>query len=354
MIFHIVGLPHTVVSKEYSSCAFTQKHLNFCKMMKSLGHIVYEYSGEGSEAECDEHITIITNEQRKYFWGCNDWRKDFFAIEWTSNKPYWMIANAMAIEGIEKRIKPGHIICLIGGHCHKPIADMFPNNKSVEYGIGYTGVFSKYKVFESYSHMHNIYGQIQQSIGSSFDTVIPNYFDTKDFYVADKKEDYFLFVGRLIKVKGVEQAIEACNKAGKKLLIAGQGALEYSSGRIKTNDFSATGNFEYIGTINVKQRADLMAKALGIIVPTQYIEPFGGVAIEAMMSGTPVITSDWGAFTETVINGVTGYRTHNVNEIVESINKVHLLDSKVISDYAKKRFSLDTVKMQYEEYFKRL
>ena len=357
---HVVCLPHTVPTKEYLCCAYTQKHLNFCKMMKSLGHTVYDYSGEGSEAQSDEHINIITHEQRKHFWGSNDWRKEFFAIEWSSDKPYWMIANAMAIDGIRKRIKPGDFICLIGGHCQKPIADAFPNYKNVEYGIGYTGVFSQYKVFESYAHMHCVYGEMKQGNGNPSDTVINNYFDVNDFKVADKKEDYAFFIGRLIQRKGVQLAIEACTKAGIKLLIAGQGVISHTNGqngkisKIQTAEFSAEGNFEYIGTVDVNKRAELMSKAKAVIVPTTYIEPFGGVAVETMMSGTPVIASDWGAFTETVIDGFTGYRIHDVNDIIKALGKVSNLNSAKIAEYARNRWSLDVIRHQYDEYFKRL
>ena len=66
--FHVVGLPHTYTSKEFLTCAFTQKILNFCKMMKMLGHTVYHYGGELSQVECDEHITIMSEaERQEYF-----------------------------------------------------------------------------------------------------------------------------------------------------------------------------------------------------------------------------------------------------------------------------------------------
>ena len=57
---HVVGLPHTQTSKEHCACAYTQKVLNFCRMMKSLGHEVFHYGAEGSHVECDEHVQVIS------------------------------------------------------------------------------------------------------------------------------------------------------------------------------------------------------------------------------------------------------------------------------------------------------
>ena len=48
-----------------------------------------------------------------------------------------------------------------------------------------------------------------------------------------------------------------------------------------------------MGSVGVKERANLLFNADAVIVPTTYIEPFGGVVIEAMLAGTPAITTDF-------------------------------------------------------------
>lgn len=351
---HVVGLPHTVCSKEYVPCAYTQKVLNFCKMMKSLGHTVFHYGGEGSNPECDEHISIITYEQRGKWWGENDWRKQLFKIDWDPSLEYWQAANSKAVEEINRRIQRQDFICLIGGNCQKPVADAFPNHMSVEFGIGYEGVFSNYRVFESYAHMHYVYGMLKQW-AKNYDEVIPNYFDPADFPFSKEKDDYFLFVGRLIASKGPHIAAEMANALGARLLVAGQGVKSHSPGRIVGDDIEIVGpRIEYVGTVDVQRRGELMSRAKALILPTQYIGPFEGVTVEAMMCGTPVITTDWGVYNETVIDGVTGFRTRTLGEMVGAARAVQRLDPAAIRKHAVNRYSIDVVKYLYEDYFTRL
>lgn len=353
---HVVGLPHTQASKRHSLCAYTMKHYNFCNMMQSIGYDVYSYHGEHPEMNAREHITIYSDENQQKWFGNHDYKNKFYNITWNTNDEHWVTGNSLAILEIERRIKPGDIICLIAGICQKQIADAFPDNPIVEYGIGYTGVFANFKVFESYAHMHWVYGRLNDDNGKFYDSVIPNYFDLNDFDLQTNKEDYYLFIGRLIQRKGVEIAVEATRRLGKKLIMAGQGVAEKGRGYIVAEDGMRYegDHIEHIGSVEPEERSRLMGGAIATFVPTTYIEPFGGVSIESMLCGTPVIASDFGAFTETVIPDVSGYRFRTIGEATRAADLAKSLDPSDIRKYAVNNFSTEVVKWKYDNYFEQI
>lgn len=339
MRFHVVSLPHTNTTLEFTSCAFTEKVRRFCIMMKDMGHEVFLYAGEFNSAPVDEHIQCISEQERLDSLNGNHYTTGSF-----NNKlPHWKNFNNKAIIEIAKRIQQKDFICLIGGTSQKPIAEYFPNNMSVEFGIGYPGTFAKYRVFESYAWMHTIYAynKMPSEIdGNFFDAVIPGYLEPHMFPLQEKKDDYYLFIGRLIDRKGYRIAQEVCETLGKKLILAGAGPQ--------------SGYGEFVGAVGPEQRAELMGKATALFAPTIYIEPFGNIVPEAHFCGTPTITTDWGAFTETNINGVTGYRCRTFSEFCQAAEDVKTLDPKAIYETAKNKYSLEAIAPQYDKYFRRL
>lgn len=339
MTFHVVALPHSQVSEDFSACAFNEKVRKFCIMMKGLGHTVYLYAGELSADVATENIVCITEKERVASLAGKHYTEASFDI----NLPHWQKFNSKVIKEINKRIKPRDFICVIGGLCHQPVGDAFPEHMTVEFGIGYPGTFAKYRVFESYAWMHTVYcyGKSPEQIdGNFFDDVIPSYFEVDKFSFGKVKDDYYLYVGRLVDRKGWRLAQQVCQKLNKRLIVAGPGKFD--------------GYGEYVGVIDHVKRNELMGKAQAIFVPSLYIEPFGSVHAEAMLCGTPCITTDWGAFVDNVQNGFNGYRCRMFSEFVEATSKVKTLDYQAIRDYAISKFSMDVVAKRYEDYFNRL
>jgi len=355
--FHVINLPHTQTTKEYTACAYTMKVLKFCQMMKSLGHEVYLYAGEENEAPCDELITIVTKQEQSEWFADNDFKRNFFNLDWNETLPHWVIPNSRAIEAIKQRAQPRDFVCIIGGTCQKQISDGLPDLMSVEYGIGYYGVYAPFRVYESYAQMHYVHGQKQDDNGHFFDAVIPNYFDPTDFKYRAKKDDYYLFIGRMISRKGPEVAVEVTRRIGAKLKLAGQGVIEVDkkNHKIFTSDMTLEGDhLEYVGHADVAQRAELMSRARAVFVCSYYLEPFGGTSIEPLFCGTPVITTDWGAFPENIPHGVVGYRTRTLGEAIWAAQNVDKLVPAQIRKYALQNFSLNRVRNLYQAYFEQL
>ena len=339
MRFHIVSLPHTQVTKDFTSCAFTEKVRRFVMMMKSQGHTVFLYAGEESEGVEDELVTCISEQQRAEAVG----NAHYTVASFDTNLPHWQIFNKNVIDGIASRIEKEDFICLIGGSAQKPIADAFPQHISVEFGIGYGGTFAQYRVFESYAWMHSIYAGHKNPTtvdGNFFDAVIPGYLEPEMFPLGDGAGDYYLFIGRIIDRKGYRVAQEVCERLGKRLILAGPG--------------QGSGYGEFVGNVGPAERAALMGGAIATFAPTLYVEPFGNVAIESQVCGTPTITTDWGAFTETNPHGITGFRCRTLAEFMQAAEDVKSLDRVAIRNRAIGLYSLDAIAPQYDKYFEQL
>jgi glycosyltransferase involved in cell wall biosynthesis len=108
------------------------------------------------------------------------------------------------------------------------------------------------------------------------------------------------------------------------------------------------------GYVDVKQRRELLAAAAALIAPTYYIEPFGNIVVEAAMSGTPVVTTDWGGFTETVVQGRTGFRCRSLTEFAQAVDRLPELSTWACRDWAVENYSDPVIHKKFDQYFKRL
>ena len=345
MRFHVLGLPHTVTRKDYSACAFTQKVLKFCKMMHRRGHTIYHYGHKDSEVECTEHIPVTFNEDLEIAYGDYDWRKNFFKHN-TADYAH-QIFNKRAIEEVGKRKQKNDFILCFWGYAHAPIFRAHPELIPVEPGIGCTNEpCCPQNIYESYSIMNQVYG-IHKRQPHWYDAVIPNYFDPEDFEFNPTPKDYFLFVGRIITSKGIGIAVEVTKRIGAKLLVAGQGDLASVIGEVPDH-------VTIVGYVEPEQRKQLMMNAKALIAATHFNEPFGGVMVESLYCGTPVITSDWGGFAENNLHGVTGYRCRTMEQFEWACKNIDKIDRRSCYEWADKNFSLDRISLMYEEYFSTL
>jgi len=339
--YHVLGLPHTVSSTKFNACAYTQKVVKFGKMMTERGHTVIHYGHEDSDLQCSEHVTVLTNDDFKISYGSHDWRKTFFKFD-TNDHAYRKFYDN-AIREISKRKRSNEFILPFWGSGVRPICDAHQDLICVEPGIGYAGGhWARWKVWESYAIYHAYCGlkNVGQCNQDWYDVIIPNYFDKNDFEFNDKKGDYFLYLGRVYDGKGVNVAIQATEKAGVKLVIAGQ----------KEDGYNLPDHVEYIGYADMEKRKKLMSNAIASFLPSMYVEPFGGVQIENLLSGTPTITTDWGSFAENNLHGITGYRCRTMGDFVDAIKNIDKIKPADCRKFGE-NFTLEKVAPMYEKFF---
>lgn len=127
---------------------------------------------------------------------------------------------------------------------------------------------------------------------------------------------YFLFVGRLEKIKGLDDVIPAMREyRDADLLIAGDGEYaEHLRGLAE-----GIGNVRFLGRVAGETLHGLYRHAVALVVPSVCYETFGIIVIEAFQQGTPVIARSIGPLPEIVSSSGGGYLFENTAEMLEAM-----------------------------------
>jgi glycosyltransferase involved in cell wall biosynthesis len=129
-------------------------------------------------------------------------------------------------------------------------------------------------------------------------TVIHPPVDTRRFAPADKYDDYFLIVSRLIPYKRIDLAVRAFTELGLPLKISGDGRDRESLQAI------AGPNVQFLGYVPNNDLGQLMARCRAFVFPG--LEDFGITPVQAMAAGRPVIAYAGGGALDYVVEGVSG------------------------------------------------
>jgi len=222
------------------------------------------------------------------------------------------------------------------------LMDRFASYTHVETGIGYPTLMpNSFRIFESYAWMHYHQGQEKRQ-GRNYEWVVPNYFDLDEWEPSYEPGEYLAFLGRICSVKGMDTIKEIANYSPWPIVLHGQGdptPWEHP-------------NIEYRGPISGTARSEFLRNARAALMPTNFTEPFAGSGVEAMLCGTPLIAVDYGAFTETILDGVTGFRCHTLQDWIDAIDNAGDLSRQMVANVARSRYSLEACGKRYDKIFK--
>lgn len=124
---------------------------------------------------------------------------------------------------------------------------------------------------------------------------------------AEGERPYFLFVGRLEKIKGLQVLIDAFHSyTAADLLIAGAGTYEPELRRLA----EGLPHVHFLGSRSYAELRQLYAGAVAAVIPSICYETFGWITLEAFAAHTPAIVHDLGPLPEVVAGGGgLSYRT---------------------------------------------
>ncbi|UOC11900.1 glycosyltransferase family 4 protein [Streptococcus equinus] len=173
------------------------------------------------------------------------------------------------------------------------------------------------KTLNPNTHIHRVYNPID--------------LDPNREIVDYTKNDYFLYVGRISKEKGVDVFCEGVTKANKKGVVVGDGSeLEKLKNKYP--------NIEFVGWKNSQEVKEYMKKAKALIIPSRWYEAAPLTPIEALQYGIPIISSDCNAtvdYLESDKNGALfSISSENLDEILSTFSDCYKPSIPFVSNYS--------------------
>lgn len=259
----------------------------------------------------------------------------------------WLVANAAKV------IKSSYDLPLVSTiHATESGRNSGIHDETQKY-INDTEWMLTYESSEIIVNSNYMKGELQRLFGLPFEkiNVVPNGVNLTLFNSVERdynfrrrfamdNEKIILFMGRLVNEKGVQHLISAMPKIlqgyhDTKLVIAGKGAM-IDELKAQVEALGISQKVYFAGYLSGKDVAKMYKSADISVFPSTY-EPFGIVALEAMLAENPVVVSDIGGLNEIVSHRENGMKTYagNPNSIADSILEL-LYDHQLCANIVKK------------------
>jgi glycosyltransferase involved in cell wall biosynthesis len=173
------------------------------------------------------------------------------------------------------------------------------------------------------------------------ETFVYNGLDPAEYRFRRRKENWDLFLGRLHSAKGYHWAVEAAKQTGRRLIVAGGWRPSF------------TGTIKYVGEVDGKRKAALLARARCLWMPALWDEPFGLTTIEALFSGTPVLGTRRGALPE-VITPTVGALCDTLEEMIAAAETIGTRDPDACREHAERYFTHVVMAEEYLRVYRHL
>lgn len=248
-----------------------------------------------------------------------------------------------------------------------PVVHTFHNRLNISSITNPKRIPDRLKIFEL--HKKNTYGcfisKSQRelcSIKFQNNWIVYNGIDLSLYKFNPRPKDHFVWIARVDPYKGIENAIEAAERTGIKLVLAGRidsWRKSYFEKKIKPH---LGRKIKYLGQLSQDELCEFYGNAKATLYPIEWEEPFGLVVTESMACGTPVIAFDKGSMSEVIKNGTSGFIVpfhdqkgkKNIDGLVEAIKKIDQIKRRDCQKWVKENFSFQRMVDNYEKIYYQL
>ena len=359
-VYHLICPPTLKISDEMSYSPYVHIIKNMCKILKEdpNGELIV-YGVEGSDVPHDKFINIVdTAEYDSRANGLSDLDMTLLSF-YGYDGEYYQNAKEKILEGLYANLYDiKHDMILLSHSVMWDSVERFAKGgwPVIEYAVGYGKTKAPHCIFPSYTIQSALAGIRDKDIYNKinyYDFVIPHPSDHTVYGFGKDQgvEDYLLFLGRIQDSKGYQVLQELARISPYKIKVAGP------LGKLNEKGFHElvdAGIFEYVGIVGETEKRALLKNATALLAPSKVHEIFHIAATEAMLSGVPVISSDAGAFSETIEHGKTGFRCNSLGDYEQAILNLKTLDKDYIKKYAYLNFSNDICKEKYYQAFNKI
>jgi GR25 family glycosyltransferase involved in LPS biosynthesis len=194
--------------------------------------------------------------------------------------------------------------------------------------------------------MHQVLG-VEKKWGHNYWFVIQNYFDAMEWPLSlTPKMNTVGFLGRIYDGKGCNVIVEIAKRMPHvRFILCGQG---------DPTKYLTLPNIVYKPPISGMERGEYLGSLQALLAPTMFVEPFCGVVVEAQLCGTPAISVEYGAQTDTIEPFKTGLNCHTLQEFCTGVKLAvdGKFDRKYIRERAVRLYDMFNVAHKYEYAFK--
>jgi glycosyltransferase involved in cell wall biosynthesis len=170
-----------------------------------------------------------------------------------------------------------------------------------------------------------------------------------------KGGEYLGFLGRISPEKRPDRAIELAKSCGIPLKIAAK--VDHKDRAYFAEAIEPLLRhplIEYVGEIGDAEKADFLGRAIALLFPIDWPEPFGLVMIEAMSTGTPVVGWRCGSVPEVIDDGITGFVVSSMDEATAAIHRAAGLSRVSVRSRFLERFTARRMAADYCDIYEQL